>query len=87
LVLHKLGRRFPERRRPSFHQGTTALSFVLAVFDRIISALAHGDRVELRGFGAFTVSSAPHGPDATREPGMRCRWPRGECHISGPAGR
>jgi integration host factor subunit beta len=28
---------------------------VLAVFDRIVNALAHGDRVELRGFGAFTV--------------------------------
>jgi integration host factor subunit beta len=28
---------------------------VLAVFDRIVSALARGHRVELRGFGAFTV--------------------------------
>lgn len=28
---------------------------VSAVFDEITSALANGDRVELRGFGAFSV--------------------------------
>jgi integration host factor subunit beta len=28
---------------------------VLAVFDHIVSALAHGQRVELRGFGSFTT--------------------------------
>ncbi len=28
---------------------------VNVIFDEIISALARGDRVELRGFGAFTV--------------------------------
>ena len=28
---------------------------VAVVFDRIINALAEGDRVEFRGFGAFSV--------------------------------
>jgi integration host factor subunit beta len=28
---------------------------VLAVFDHIVSALARGQRVELRGFGSFTT--------------------------------
>lgn len=28
---------------------------VTAVFDKIVEALARGDRVELRGFGAFSV--------------------------------
>ena len=28
-----------------------------AIFDRIVAALARGDRVELRGFGAFSVKS------------------------------
>jgi len=28
---------------------------VETIFDEISSALAHGDRVELRGFGAFSV--------------------------------
>jgi len=28
---------------------------VAAIFDEIVAALARGDRVELRGFGAFTV--------------------------------
>lgn len=28
---------------------------VTTIFDEIITALAHGDRVELRGFGAFLI--------------------------------
>jgi integration host factor subunit beta len=30
-------------------------SIVTKIFDEISQALAHGDRVELRGFGAFSV--------------------------------
>ena len=30
---------------------------VTAIFDEITTALARGDRVELRGFGAFSVKS------------------------------
>ena len=30
-------------------------SIVSKIFDEISNALAHGDRVELRGFGAFSV--------------------------------
>ena len=32
---------------------------VTAIFDEIASALARGDRVELRGFGAFSVKNRP----------------------------
>ena len=32
---------------------------VSTVFDEITSALARGDRVELRGFGAFSVKNRP----------------------------
>jgi integration host factor subunit beta len=32
---------------------------VNVIFDEIVSALARGDRVELRGFGAFTVKHRP----------------------------
>ena len=32
---------------------------VNAILDAISEALAHGDRVELRGFGAFSVKSRP----------------------------
>ena len=37
---------------------------VNAIFDEISDALADGDRVELRGFGAFSVKNRParHGP-------------------------
>jgi len=30
---------------------------VTTIFDEIVSALARGDRVELRGFGAFSVKN------------------------------
>ena len=32
---------------------------VNAILDAITGALAHGDRVELRGFGAFSVRNRP----------------------------
>lgn len=32
---------------------------VSAIFDEITNALARGDRVELRGFGAFSVKERP----------------------------
>ncbi len=32
---------------------------VNAIFDEITAALANGDRVELRGFGAFSVKARP----------------------------
>jgi len=32
---------------------------VTAIFDQIADALAHGGRVELRGFGAFSVRGRP----------------------------
>ena len=32
---------------------------VATIFDEITAALARGDRVELRGFGAFSVKSRP----------------------------
>ena len=32
---------------------------VSTIFDEITAALAKGDRVELRGFGAFSVKSRP----------------------------
>ena len=32
---------------------------VTAIFDEIAAALARGDRVELRGFGAFSVKNRP----------------------------
>ena len=32
---------------------------VSTIFDEISSALARGDRVELRGFGAFSVKNRP----------------------------
>ncbi len=34
-------------------------NIINAILNEIVSALAQGDRVELRGFGAFSVKSRP----------------------------
>jgi integration host factor subunit beta len=34
-------------------------NIVNTILDKVVEALAHGDRVELRGFGAFSVKSRP----------------------------
>jgi len=39
---------------PHLHQKDVE-RIVATIFDEIVEALAHGDRVELRGFGAFSV--------------------------------
>jgi integration host factor subunit beta len=44
----------PAASNPSLRQNDAEL-VVSAVFNHIISALAHGGRVELRGFGSFTM--------------------------------
>ena len=41
---------------------------VSTIFDQITAALARGGRVELRGFGAFTVKRAPPVSGAIRAP-------------------
>jgi integration host factor subunit beta len=42
-------------------------NIVNAILDEIVAALARGDRVELRGFGAFSVKHRPAraGPQST----------------------
>ena len=43
---------------PHLYQRDVEL-IVTAIFDEITAALARGDRVELRGFGAFSVKNRP----------------------------
>ena len=44
---------------------------VNVIFDEIVEALARGDRVELRGFGAFTVKHRPPRTGATVSVGQK----------------
>ncbi|HXF55248.1 MAG TPA: integration host factor subunit beta [Hyphomicrobiaceae bacterium] len=48
-LIHKIAAANPHL----FHRDVERI--VNVIFDEIIDALARGDRVELRGFGAFTV--------------------------------
>lgn len=45
-------------RNPHLYQRDVE-NIVNAIFDEITAALARGDRVELRGFGAFSVKNRP----------------------------
>jgi hypothetical protein len=60
---------------------------VATIFNEIGSALARGDRVELRGFGAFTARrrAAPRGWAAIQEMVKPSRWTRNLPLSSGPA--
>ena len=46
-------------RRTRISINATLRIFVNAILGEIIAALARGDRVELRGFGAFSVKERP----------------------------
>ncbi len=52
-------------RNPHLYQRDVE-TIVNAVFDEITQALCEGNRVELRGFGAFSVKNRP--PRAGRNP-------------------
>jgi integration host factor subunit beta len=45
-------------RNPHLYQRDVE-NIVNAIFDEITDALSRGDRVELRGFGAFSVKNRP----------------------------
>ena len=59
-------------------------NIVGAIFDEITDALAEGNRVELRGFGAFSVKTAPPAPAAIRAPANPSRSRRNGCRSSRP---
>ena len=49
--------RLAERSPHLYHRDVERI--VSTIFDEITAALARGDRVELRGFGAFSVKNRP----------------------------
>ena len=61
-------------------------NIVSAIFDEITDALAEGNRVELRGFGAFSVKNRPAriGPQPAHRR-IRSRSRRSGCPSSRPA--
>jgi integration host factor subunit beta len=53
MTKSELIQRLAERNPHLYHRDVELI--VTAIFDEITAALARGDRVELRGFGAFSV--------------------------------
>ncbi len=57
MIKSELVVRLAERNPHLFHRDVERI--VSTVFEEISAALARGDRVELRGFGAFSVKHRP----------------------------
>ena len=53
MTKSELIQRLAERNPHLYHRDVELI--VTAIFDEITAALSRGDRVELRGFGAFSV--------------------------------
>ncbi len=57
MIKSELVTRLAEENPHLFHRDVERI--VTAIFDEISQSLARGDRVELRGFGAFSVKNRP----------------------------
>ena len=73
-LIHKIANTNPHL----YHRDVERI--VKVVFDEIVEALSRGDRVELRGFGAFTVKHRA----ATRAPASLCRSLKSSSRSSRP---
>jgi integration host factor subunit beta len=62
-------------------------NIVNAILNEITAALARGDRVELRGFGAFSVKNRPARTGRNRAPASMSRSRKSPCRSSRPARR
>jgi len=49
-------------------------NIVNSILNTITAALARGDRVELRGFGVFSVKDRPPAPGAIHAPARKFRY-------------
>ena len=64
MLKSELIQRLADRNPHLYHRDVERI--VSSIFDEITAALSRGDRVELRGFGAFTVKQ--HGARIGRNP-------------------
>jgi integration host factor subunit beta len=58
---------------------------VKQILEIMSDALAQGQRIEIRGFGASACTFARHARDATPRPARPSRSQASTCHISSPA--
>ena len=63
MIKSELVRRISSQNSHLFQRDIEKI--VSAIFDEIVEALRRGDRVELRGFGVFQLSSEDHARGAT----------------------
>ena len=66
MIKSELVTRLAERYPNLYHRDVERI--VSTVLDEISAALASGDRVELRGFGAFSLPCGGYLADAARQP-------------------
>ena len=71
MTKSKLVRKLAEANPRLYHHDVEAI--VTLIFEQIAAALARGDRVELRGFGAFRSSAGAPASPATQAPATASR--------------
>jgi integration host factor subunit beta len=71
-------------RFPQMTQRDTEFA-VKTILDAMSDALARGHRIEIRGFGSFSISRRPPRMGATRAAASRCPSPKSWCPTSSRA--
>ena len=66
-------------------RASDAEKIVNTIFEEMMAAMARGDRVELRGIGAFTVRVRPGRPGRNPKTGPKSSCPRDMFPISSRA--
>ena len=85
MTKSELIERMAQRCQPHLTARDVDLAVKL-MFEHMTQCLADGERIEIRGFGSFTVRVHAARLGATPTPGSRCQSPRGWCRISSRAG-
>jgi integration host factor subunit beta len=70
MIKSELIQKIAESNPHLYHRDVERI--VNVVFSEIVDALARGDRVELRGFGAFTVKHRPRSSCPSSRPARTC---------------
>ena len=84
MIKSALIQKIAARHQHLYHRDIERI--VNVVLNEIVEALARGDRVELRDFGAFTVRHRAPARAAIRAPVRRCRWRKIRAVLQGRQG-
>jgi len=74
-LIDRFAKRYPQLVVPD------AAAVVQTIFDAIAKRLAHGERIEIRGFGSFGLNYRPSRTGAIPNQAKKCRCRRSMCRT------